>query len=41
MWDILKENIFDEAAHIDKSQVPFNALNKERATNHSVFASYM
>ena len=29
MWDILKENIFDEAVHIDKSQVPFNALTKK------------
>ena len=29
MWDILKENIFDEAVHIDKSQVPFNAITKK------------
>ena len=29
MWDILKENIFDKAVHIDKSQVPFNALSKK------------
>ena len=29
MWDILKGNIFDEAVHIDKSQVPFNALTKK------------
>ena len=29
MWDILKENIFDEAVHIDKSQILFNALTKK------------
>ena len=29
MWDILKENGFDEAVHIDKSQEPFNALTKK------------
>ena len=27
--DILEENIFLEAVHIDKSQVPFNALTKK------------
>ena len=29
MWDILEENIFDEAVHIDKSQILFNALTKK------------
>ena len=29
MWDILKENIFDEAVPINKSQVPFNAITKK------------
>ena len=30
IWNILKENGFDEAVHIDKSQEPFNALTKKR-----------
>ena len=29
MWDILEENVFDEAVHIDKSQILFNALTKK------------
>ena len=29
MWDILEENIFDEAVHIDKGQILFNALAKK------------
>ena len=29
MWDIPKENIFDEAVHIDKGQILFNALTKK------------
>ena len=29
IWDILKENIFDEAVNIDKSQASFNALTKK------------
>ena len=29
VWDILKENIFHEAVHIDKSRVPFNALTEK------------
>ena len=32
IWDILKENILDEAVYIDKSQEPFNALTKKRQT---------
>ena len=40
MWDILEENIFDEAVHIDKSQILFNALTK-KGQLITVFESYM
>ena len=31
----------DEAVHIDKGQILFNALTKKEQLNHSVFESYM
>ena len=29
IWDILNENFFHEAVHVDKSPEPFNALSKK------------